>query len=380
MRVAQGRRLARVVYVRPSGFVHSPTSDSLQGRYELRGATLSDESALLALAKHLNTVNLPHDRQAVASLLEHAERSFDGTLDEERRKYVFLLWDRGLGRAVGTSTIVSQLGRRDAPYIYFDELDEERYSRSLDKHFHHKLLRLGFSYAGPTELGGLVVDPDCRRRPERLGRFASYGRFAFIYARRSCFRDQLLAELLPPLEPDGTSHLWEALGRRFTGLSYAEADLLSSRDKEFIRDLFPRGIINASLMDARAQAVVGQVGPNTAGVERILRRIGFRYARRVDPFDGGPHFIAQTDEVSLMRASAQLSYAGVLDARSTAPTNILLRELAVPPYVLAVQAPSERRDAGVLVHASAVRALGLREGDSLTVTPLSSAASRPPSA
>ena len=35
-------------------------------------------------------------------------------------------------------------------------LDEERYSKSIDKHFHHKVLRLGFSYKGPTELGGLV--------------------------------------------------------------------------------------------------------------------------------------------------------------------------------------------------------------------------------
>jgi arginine N-succinyltransferase len=34
------------------------------------------------------------------------------------------------------------------------------------------------------------------------------------------FRDRVLSELLPPLEADGTSKLWEALGRRFTGLTY----------------------------------------------------------------------------------------------------------------------------------------------------------------
>ena len=140
-------------------------------RYEIRGATSADEDALLALAAHLNTVNLPNDRGSVRELLQHAEHSFDGSLALAKRKYVFLLWDLEQGIAIGTSSIIAQLGRRDAPYIYFDVIDEERYSRSLDKHFHHTLLRLGFSYEGPTELGGLVVAPSERGSPERLGRF-----------------------------------------------------------------------------------------------------------------------------------------------------------------------------------------------------------------
>jgi arginine N-succinyltransferase len=58
---------------------------------------------------------------------------------------------------------------------------------------------------------------------------------------------EVLAELMPPLEPDGTSHLWEALGRRFTDMSYAEADLLSKKNKEFIKALFPESPIYATL-------------------------------------------------------------------------------------------------------------------------------------
>ena len=34
--------------------------------------------------------------------------------------------------------------------------------------------------------------------------------------------------------------------------------------------------------------MIGEVGAQTRGVEKLLRRIGFRYAERVDPFDGGP--------------------------------------------------------------------------------------------
>ena len=52
--------------------------------------------------------------------------------------------------------------------------------------------------------------------------------------------------------------------------------------------------------------MIGAVGEQTRGVEKLLRRIGFRYAERVDPFDGGPHFVAPTDDVSLVRTARRV--------------------------------------------------------------------------
>ena len=358
----------------------------LKPRYEIRGATTADEEALLALAVHLNTVNLPNDRQSVRELLQHAEQSFAGGITPAKRKYVFLLWDLESGAAIGSSSIIAQLGRRDAPYIYFDVLDEERYSKSLDKHFHHTVLRLGFSYKGPTELGGLVVAPAQRGAPERLGRFVSYARFAFIAGRREAFRDQLLAELLPPLEPDGTSHLWEALGRRFTGLTYAEADRLSSRDKEFIRDLFPLGEIHTSLFDDRARDVIGQVGAQTLGVERMLRAAGFRYGWRVDPFDGGPHFVASTEEVTLIQQARRVRLAGALESQrqpSAEPSlrGVVLQYLESAPYVRSVQSEFAWSESEGIRLPEAVQAhLALELGSELIVTPLPAAGAGSPPA
>ncbi|MEY4545389.1 MAG: hypothetical protein RL685_1584, partial [Pseudomonadota bacterium] len=79
-------------------------------RYEIRGATLVDEEQLLALARHLNTVNLPDDRRSVHDLLQHAEESFAGKVSVAKRRYVFLLWDLEQGRAIGSSSIIAQLG------------------------------------------------------------------------------------------------------------------------------------------------------------------------------------------------------------------------------------------------------------------------------
>ncbi|HET6981124.1 MAG TPA: arginine N-succinyltransferase, partial [Myxococcaceae bacterium] len=100
---------------------------------------------------------------------------------------------------------------------------------------------------------------------------------------------------------DGRSVLWECVGKRFTGLTYSEADKLSRQNKEFIKELFPSSDIFVTLFPERVQKVLGQVGPQTQGVQRMLERIGFRYVERVDPFDGGPHFECRTSEITLVR-------------------------------------------------------------------------------
>lgn len=337
-------------------------------KYEIRGATPRDEEPLLELARHLNTVNLPNDRGHIQRLLAHSEKSYRGELPERRRKFVFLLCDES-GRALGTSMIVAQLGRRDAPYIYLDVIDEEKYSSALDRHFHHTVLRIGFSYDGPTEIGGLVVAPEHRRSADRLGLLISYVRFLYIATHRELFRNEILAELLPPLEPDGTSHLWEAFGRRFTGLSYAEADLLSSENKSFVRDLFPSGSVYASLLSPEAQAVIGKVGAQTKGVEKMLRRIGFRYAKRIDPFDGGPHFIAPVDEITLIHETKRAPVASA-EPRASSTRALVARDLPEAPYFRAIPANVELTPDAVRVPLDVQRDLGVGPGDEVMVLPL----------
>src|SRR5512140_1772354 len=173
--------------------------------FEIRGALPTDEDQLLRVAHHLNTVNLPEDREAIHTILEQAQKSWTGAIkDPKRREYVFVLIDVEKQQIIGTSMIIAQLGRRDAPYIYVDVIDEERYSATIDRHFNHRTLNIGYSYNGPTEIGGLILLPDYRKVPEKLGLLLSYVRFLYMKMHRDLFRDEILAELLPPLEPDGT--------------------------------------------------------------------------------------------------------------------------------------------------------------------------------
>ncbi len=331
----------------------------------------TDEDELLELARFLNTVNLPNDREHIRRLLDHSQKSFQGEVPRAHRKFVFLLRDRDTNQAVGTSMIVGQLGRRDAPYIYLDVISEEKYSHAVDKHFHHTVLKIGFSYAGPTELGGLVVHPEHRRANERLGLLISYVRFLYLATHRELFQDEVLAELLPPLETDGTSHLWEALGRHFTGMSYAEADRLSSTDKTFIRDLFPSGDIYASVLSPEAQSVIGKVGLQTRGVEKMLRRIGFRYAERIDPFDGGPHFIADMDDITLIKETRERRLADLREPSTSSPRALVAREYAKAPYFRALACSVELgADDALSVTEEVAACLDARLGERLAVLPL----------
>lgn len=341
-------------------------------RYEIRAATSADQADLLELARYLDSVNLPNDADTIAQILDLSERSFNGEIgDPHRAEYVFVLRDLEEKRAVGTSMVIAQLGRRDAPYIYFDVHTEERYSQTLDRHFRHEVLSIGYSYDGPTEIGGLVVHPDARRAPEQLGMLISYVRFLWIAMHRDLCQSRVLAELLPPLESDGTSHLWEAVGRHFTGLTYREADRLSKKNKEFIRGLFPDGDIYASLLAPQAQAVIGKVGNQTRGVEKLLKRIGFRYWNRVDPFDGGPHFVANVDEVTLVQRSQRVEARAAHTDLAGAGRCLLGVEQRAAPFFRAIPTHFRSVATGAIeVPRDALAHLGLASGAPAIALPL----------
>lgn len=275
----------------------------------LRDVATTDLPGLQQLAAVLNTVNLPNDEKELQKIIDTSVRSFSGRIrDPMEREYLFVLEDVRSGKLVGTSMIIARHGTREAPHVFFEVSKRQTYSATIDRHFEHTVLSIAYHYDGPTEIGGLVVDPALRGQG-KPGKQLSFVRFLFIGMHRPWFRDHVLAELLPPLLPDGRSLLWEALGRKFTGLTYAEADRMSRQNKEFIKELFPASDIYATLFTERTQKVIGRVGPETEGVKKMLERIGFRYVERIDPFDGGPHFEARTEDVSLIRAMRKCKVA-----------------------------------------------------------------------
>jgi arginine N-succinyltransferase len=344
--------------------------------YVIRDVQRSDLPGLKKLASELDTVNLPNDEKELSSIVEKSARSFDGRIrDPFEREYLFVMEDLRSGKVIGSSLIIAQHGTRDAPHIFFDVYEKEHYSHSVDKHFRHRVLSIGYNFDGPTEIGGLVVDPQFRGQG-KPGKQLSYVRFLFVAMHRARFRDRILVELLPSLEEEGRSPLWEALGRKFTGLSYQEADRLSRENKEFIQQLFPPGEIYATIFTQKIQDAIGEVGPESVGAKNMLTRIGFRYDERIDPFDGGPHYSAPSELIEPIRRFRRAKLAAQRLPDNAEPTlgDIEERLVAVEwnqgrNRFRALRALCAFRDAEVQVPQAAVDALEAKPGDRMHTIP-----------
>jgi len=264
----------------------------------LREARPADHRQILRLARELDSTSLPTDADGLAELLESSKASFAGKVrDRSHAKYVFAAEDLSSRRVLAVSMIIGKHGTPSSPHYYFEVADDERYSHSLKRMFRHTYLRLRYSMDGPTEIGGLIVSPAARGHPERIGKQISWVRFLYIARNRRRFESELLAEMLPTTLPGHGNHFWDHYGRRVTGLSYKQADRLSTRDKEFIRALFPDAPIYVLMLPEEIRSAIGEVGLNTRGALRILEQAGMRYLNQIDPFDGGPYYGAAVDEI-----------------------------------------------------------------------------------
>jgi arginine N-succinyltransferase len=336
----------------------------------LRDVNKADLEDLRSLAAELNSVNLPDDARALAGIIERSARSFSGKVREPlERSYVFVLEDARTGRLLGTSMVIAQHGTFDSPCTFFDLSEREHYSSTIDRHLRHKVLSIGYHFDGPTEIGGLVVRPEDRGGEPRPGKQLAYVRFLYIAMHRDRFRERVLAELMPPLLPDGRSLFWESCGKRFTGLDYLEADRRSRENKEFIQQLFPPGDIYATLFPPRVQRLLGAVGPQTLGVKHLLEKIGFQYAGRIDPFDGGPHYEAKVADLTLVRAYRRLRVADGDLGRSGEEKLVAAERAEGRVRFRAVRTLARTDGDDVLLQVDARELLGVARGDRVHVVP-----------
>ncbi len=256
----------------------------------IRPAIPSDLDPIHRLATSLSAqgfLTLPSEREELKSLIDLSVRSFQDKLrNPDEGQYLFVLEGReGDRKVIGCSLVIARHGTRELPHLFFQISSEKR------------TIQLRSEISGRTELGGLILDPAYRGRSEKLGRQLSYIRLQFIRRHPDRFQKDLIAELLPPLTPDGKSLFWEALGRKFTGMDYREADLLSRRDKGFVEKMFPREEIPIDSLPKEVQEVIGVPGPGSAPAAKMLEAAGFRFLNQIDPFDGGPHYGARQKEV-----------------------------------------------------------------------------------
>lgn len=282
----------------------------------------SDLPTLHKLSKMVHFINLPPDQEIIADKIRNSRQSFlraardaktvhkpdallaSGGISEKTANadiFMFVLEELNTEGCIGTSQVVSQMGGPGSPNVCFKLETREKFAQDLKFGTKHTVARVYLDESGPSELGGLILQPSFRGHKMKLGRFIALVRFHFIGLHRKMFRPTILAEMMAPITSKGESLVWDSLGRRFIPLSYDEADRFCQYSRGFMTDLLPEGDIPLSLLPPQARAQIGEVGPDTLPARRMLERLGFTYNGFVDPFDGGPYLNANTDDIELVR-------------------------------------------------------------------------------
>jgi len=273
----------------------------------LRSVREEDWKDLLEMGQE-GFINLPPNEELVKETIKRSLKTFESPHENLwKNYYVFVVENLDENKVVGVSMIHGQHGTEKEPHFYLKVDQEHKYSETINTGFVHGTLKLNLDTDGPTEIGGLIIDPEYRKHPAKLGKQISYIRFLYMAMNSKEFKETVLSELMPPLKEDGSSPLWEAVGKKFMNMDYHEADRLSRKNKEFILSLFPSEVIYVSLLPFEARDAIGKVGKNTEPAKRMLESIGFEYTQEVDPFDGGPHFQAKLKEIEPVRSYKKAS-------------------------------------------------------------------------
>jgi arginine N-succinyltransferase len=248
--------------------------------------------------------SLPKDRDIIKNKILISQRSFDHRGDRPNgESYLFVMEELFTGKIVGVSGIISKIGGFE-PYYFYRLHEDERKSDMLGVTKNIQSLHFEKIHSGPAEICSLFLSPEFRN--SQNGRFLSLSRFLFMAEDRKYFEDKVIAEMRGRVNDQGHSPFWEAVGRKFMDIDFAQADYLTMRSKRFIEELLPEVPILVDLLPKEAQDVVAEVHPHTEPAKRILEQEGFTFSGLVGIFEPGPVIKAELDEVRAVKESKVL--------------------------------------------------------------------------
>jgi arginine N-succinyltransferase len=245
------------------------------------------------------------DDKAMAAKLELAQHSFaSNPAKAGPERYFIALEHIESGQVVGCCSVKATIGETP-PFFNFRLITEAQSSAAVGRRFDLNILIGVNDFTGCTEVGSLFVRPE--HRAHGIGRALAQARYMLMAAAPHRFHEKVVSELRGVVSPDGVSPFWEAVGRHFFRMDFAEADKLSATtDNQFILDLTPQHPIYVDLLPEAARAVIGKCHKDGEGAQRLLEWEGFSFSNVVDIFDGGPLVSAQRDHIRTRREAKRV--------------------------------------------------------------------------
>ncbi len=371
--------------------------------FVVRQSQPDDVSTLFKMAKMVYFINLPPNEQIILNKIEHSNRCFQDLLEgvekpATQRKHAsaqgglasmehdspFFMFSMeelppeptgkhnksASDRLIGTSQVRAHQGGPGSPNWAFKITERRHFSDSLKFGTNHSVGQLYGDESGPTEIGGLILQPSYRGHAARPGRLLSFIRFHFIGLHRAIFADRVLAEMMAPVSADGDNILWDAFGRKFIPVKFAEADRFCQHNRSFIPELLPKEEIYLSLFPLEVQNALGVVSKETVPARRLLESMGFRYRGFIDPFDGGPHLDAPTSDIPLVRDTRFVKAGKPLTGKETGESAIVSHTTRERGFrAVQVDVSYDTATNTARLPAAALAALGAKTGATLGFTP-----------
>ena len=270
--------------------------------FRIRAARRNDLRSFYNLAKLTGGgfTNLPAEKSTLEAKLERSAAGFARENDSPGDDlYIFMLEKVANRQIIGTCQVFGAVGSEYPFYSYLISTLTQK-SAELGRTFRNQTLTLTTDLEGASEVGGLFLHP--HERAGGLGMLLARSRYLFIKSHRERFGDTVLAELRGVMDEAGNAPFWDALGGRFFGLTFPEADEFNAvHGTQFIADLFPKTPIYVSMLPEAARAVIGQPHPTGRAALKMLETEGFVWDSYVDVFDGGPTVTARTYDIRTIR-------------------------------------------------------------------------------
>jgi arginine N-succinyltransferase len=292
----------------------------------VRPVRADDLPAVVALAESasIGLTTLPPDRRLLDRRIRASINAFAADVERPAGEaYLFVMEDLTTGQLRGTCGVVARVGGFEPFYSYAVKTHVHA-SKQLHASKDIGVLHLVQNHKGPTEIGTLFVHKDARGGG--AGRLVSLSRFLFIAAFPHRFDEQVIAEMRGVVTAQGQSPFWNAIGRHFFAMEFAQADVLSATDKQFIGELMPKHPLYIPMLPPEAQSVIGQVHDETRPALRLLEQEGFRYNHQVDIFDGGPMVEAGLREIRSIRESRRATVGRIVPTSGVDAPMIIANE------------------------------------------------------
>jgi len=280
----------------------------------VRSATPADLDALLLLSAQTGhgMTTMPADRTVWQERLAANSASFHQPVNPaQQQTYFFVLEDTNEQKIVGTSALYNNVGV-DRPFYSYKISKVTTASTELAITLHLQVLHLVNDFTGCTEIGSLFLLPEYRQ--SGIGQFLARSRFMLLADFPERFSDVVFAELRGWIDETGKSPFWEFLGRKFFGLSFENADLISAvNGSQFISDLMPKYPIYVNLLSESARDVISKPNDGAVAAMKILDRENFQRTQYVDIFDAGPAMQCQADRIKTVMDSQICRVSDVAD-------------------------------------------------------------------